>query len=212
MLPRRSARSSVIFSIELWSRRVRPGTMQIKQFNRSRTLVCALELPPKVIGLKRGFSNGIANGKQVEKVRALLVQVYLHVSNRTRSLSVACFSLELFSSYSHNNKLGFHSGPKRILSHTPQTRPYITMGLGALIYGLCVVFHHSIINDHCVPISHFRFHIFSAFPLLAGHCSALPFSFALHSLVFLHPLHLTLIIQKCSFYGAPSVSNFPIFI
>lgn len=32
-----------------------------------------------------------------------------------------------------------------------------TMGRGALIYGLCVVFHHSIINDHCVPISHFRF-------------------------------------------------------
>lgn len=38
-----------------------------------------------------------------------------------------------------------------------------TKGHGALIYGLCVVFHHSIINDHCVPISHFL----SFFPLCA---------------------------------------------
>lgn len=95
MLPRRSARSSVISSIELWSRRVRPGTMQIGQAveYRGRTLVCALEPTPKVIGLKRGFSNEIANGKQVEKVRALLVQVYLHVSHQNTKLSVACFHL-----------------------------------------------------------------------------------------------------------------------
>jgi hypothetical protein len=37
---------------------------------------------------------------------------------------------------------------------------------GTLIYGLCVVFHYSIINDHCVPIFHFLFvfHIVFAAP------------------------------------------------
>lgn len=56
---------------------------------------------------------------------------------------------------------------------------------GALIYGLCVVFRHPIINDHGVPISHFHFfHI-----LLGPDCDA-PFG-----------LSLTLII-KCSLYGS----------
>lgn len=65
-----------------------------------------------------------------------------------------------------------------------------TMGHGALIYGLCVVFRHSIIND-CVPISHFPFPtILSKLVMWRPFHFPIPLLDPHHKMFFLLPLQI----------------------